>query len=70
MKEKLQKLWVGYERAARIIGGFRAPVRLTPIYAALLLPFGLVIRLFADSLHINQQPTHWLDHPREAMDIE
>ena len=70
MIEKLKKVWAGYKRIARKIGDFQARVLLTLIYAVLVLPFGLVIRFFADSLHIKKQPTQWLEHPREAMDIE
>ena len=70
MKEFFKKLWAGYKRVARKIGDFQARVLLTIIYAVLVLPFGLVIRFFADSLHIKKQPTQWLDHPREVMNIE
>jgi len=70
MLQILKKVWEGYKRIARKIGDFQARVLLTLIYAVLVLPFGLVIRFFADSLRIKKQPTQWLDHPREAMNIE
>jgi hypothetical protein len=69
VKEKLKKIWAGYKRIARKIGDFQARVLLTVIYAVLVLPFGLAIRFFADSLHIKNRPTKWLDHPQEAMDF-
>ena len=70
MLKALKKVWEGYKRIARKIGDFQARVLLTLIYAVMVLPFGLVIRFFADSLRIKKQPTQWLDHPHEAMNIE
>jgi hypothetical protein len=29
----------------------------------LILPFGLVVRAFADSLHSKKRPEKWFDHP-------
>jgi hypothetical protein len=70
MIEKLKKFWAGYKRIAHKIGDFQARVLLTIIYAILVLPFGLAVRLFADSLHIKTRPTKWLDHPQEANDLK
>lgn len=38
---------------------------MTILYALLVLPFGMIARLFAD-LRIKKWPTQWLDHPAEA----
>jgi hypothetical protein len=70
MIEKLKTFWAGYKRIARKIGDFQARVLLTIIYAVPVLPFGLIIRFFADSLHIKKRPTKWLDHPQEANDLK
>jgi hypothetical protein len=43
---------------------------LTVLYAVVLLPFGLVVRLFADPLRIKKRPTEWLEHPDEVMNLQ
>ena len=60
------RVWPGF---ARGYGNFQARLLLTIIYAVLVLPFGILIRLFADPLRIKKPPTHWLDHPIEATDM-
>lgn len=70
MVEKLKKIWAGYKRVAHKIGDFQARVLLTLIYAVIVLPLGLAIRLFSDPLHIKKGPEKWLDHPQEAMDLK
>jgi len=39
------------------------------LYAVLVLPFGLMARLFSDSLQIKKRPTRWIDRPAEPHDI-
>jgi hypothetical protein len=29
----------------------------------LILPFGLVVRAFSDSMHMKKRPEKWFDHP-------
>jgi hypothetical protein len=35
----------------------------------LVLPFGIMSRLFSDTLRIKHRPTQWLDHPEETYDL-
>jgi hypothetical protein len=70
MLQRLKKLWEAWKRIARVIGDFQARVLLTLIYAVLVLPFGLAIRLFSDPLDIKKRPAKWLEHPQEATDLE
>jgi hypothetical protein len=65
----LKRMWNAWKRLARRIGDFQARVLLTAFYAVLVLPFGLVVRLFADPLRIKKSPTQWLDHPDETNDL-
>jgi hypothetical protein len=65
----LKRIWRGWKRIAHIIGDFQARVLLTAIYAVIVLPFGLVFRLFADALRIKHRPTHWLDYPHNPSDV-
>lgn len=63
MRNGLKSLWEGWKRIAHAIGNFQARVLLTLIYAILILPFGLVVRLFSDSLKIKKRPSEWQDYP-------
>lgn len=66
----LRSVWQAWTRLMHKIGNFQARVLLTIIYAIVVLPFGLIMRLFSDPLRIKTRPTQWLDHPNEAQDIE
>ena len=68
--EGLKRGWKAWSRLARKIGNFQARVLLTILYAVLVLPFGLMVRLFADPLHIKKRPTHWVDHPDEVNNMD
>ena len=60
LRAKLSEDWKKFGHA---LGNFQARVLLTFIYGILILPFGLMVRFFADSLHIKKRPEQWLDHP-------
>jgi hypothetical protein len=66
----LKRLWAAWTRLAHKIGNFQARVLLTVLYALLVLPFGIIVRVFADPLRIKKRPTRWLDHPDEANDLQ
>jgi len=57
------KLSAGWKKFGRAIGNFNARVLLTLLYAVVILPFGLVVRAFSDSMHIKKRPEKWFDHP-------
>jgi hypothetical protein len=63
------KLWEGWKKIAHHIGNFQARVLLTVIYSVLILPFGLLVRCFADSLHNKKRTVEWLDHPAIPNDL-
>ncbi len=65
----LVALWQAWKRLAHKIGNFQARVLLTLIYAILLFPFGIAVRLFSDSLAIKKRPARWNDSPSEAQDM-
>lgn len=68
--QEMKRIWQAWTRLVHKIGNFQARVVLTVIYAVLVLPFGVIVRLFADPLRIRKRPTRWLDHPDEAMNME
>ena len=63
MGQGLKTFWGTWKQIASAIGTFLARVVLTVIYAALILPFGLITRLFSDSLRTKKRPTSWHDYP-------
>jgi hypothetical protein len=69
MKSILRRLWEGWKRVGRAIGNFQARVLLTVFYAVLILPFGLAVRLFADSLKIRVPSGKWIEKDTDAMDM-
>jgi hypothetical protein len=64
----LDRLWQGWKRVGRTIGNFQARVLLTIFYIVLVVPFGIMTRLFSDPLRIKRLPVQWLDYPNEAHD--
>jgi hypothetical protein len=62
-------VWDAWNRLLHVIGNFQARVLLTILYAIIVLPFGLIVRLFTDPLRIKHPPTSWIDHPDETMDM-
>jgi len=64
----LKRLWEAWKRLAHRIGDFQARVILTVLYAVLVLPFGLVVRLFSDPLRIRRRPAEWLDRSDSPTD--
>ena len=68
--EKLKAIWKAWTRIAHIIGNFQARVLLTILYVVLVLPFGVIVRLFADPLRIKRRPEKWLAETAEAFDMQ
>ncbi|MFI5088967.1 MAG: hypothetical protein ACHP7P_02775 [Terriglobales bacterium] len=66
----LKRIWAAWKQIAQKIGNFQARVLLTVIYAVLILPFGLAVRLFSDPLRIKRRPEAWLDHGDDPSTIE
>lgn len=70
IREKLKAIWKAWTRIAHIIGNFQARVLLTILYVVLVLPFGVIVRLFADPLRIKKRPEKWLAETAEAYDMQ
>ena len=62
-----KRIWEGWKVVARKIGNFQARVLLTVLYGVIVLPFGVIVRCFADPLRIKKRPTRWLDY-RDTVD--
>lgn len=64
------KLSEGWKKIGHAIGNFQARVLLTLIYYVLVLPFGLAVRLFSDSMYMKRRPEKWFDHPSSPNTLE
>lgn len=67
--KRIKALWAAWARVARRIGNFQARVLLTIMYILLLLPFGVCVRLFADTLRTKKRPSEWLRPRQQAIDM-
>jgi hypothetical protein len=65
----LKRAWQSWKRIARAVGTFQARVLLSVFYAVLVLPFGVLVRLFSDPLQTKSRPSHWHDYPQETHDL-
>ena len=55
-----QKIWGGWKRVGGFIGDLVGRLILTLFYFTLVLPFGLIMRLFRDPLALRRdQPPAW-----------
>jgi hypothetical protein len=66
----LKRIWAGWTRLMHMIGNFQARVLLSFLYAVVMLPFGLIVRIFTDPLRIKHRPSQWLENPEEAMTLD
>jgi hypothetical protein len=58
--DQFKFVWQSWLRVAHRIGNFQARVLLTIVYAVVLFPFRICLRLFADPLRTRERPTKWL----------
>ncbi len=66
-----RRAWKRWLRIAAIIGDFQARVVLSVFYFVIVLPFGLVVRLFADPLNIKgSRQSAWTDFADRARTLE
>lgn len=70
MREWFRNLWEAWKEIAEFIGDFQARLLLTIFYFTVAVPFGLIMRLFGDSLNIRKIPQESAWVPRTTGDIE
>ncbi len=68
----LRQLWLRWKVLATKIGNFQGRVILTLFYFVFVTPLGVVIRLFADPLHIKSHSgsTFWRDKVQPESTLE
>ena len=59
MKSKLKELWQGWQKVAKKIGDFQARLILSLFYILIVLPIGLIARMFADPLGLKKTAACW-----------
>jgi hypothetical protein len=67
--DEFKSVWKSWVRVAHRIGNFQARVLLTILYAVVLLPFGICVRLFADPLRTRERPAKWMSHARQIINM-
>jgi len=66
---QVKTLWQAGVCLAHRVGNFQAHALLTVLYAVALFPFGICVRLFADTLRTKEPPAQWLAHSPEITDM-
>ncbi len=68
MADSLKRLWAGWKKIAHAIGVFQTRLVLILLYDTLLLPFGLLVKVFMDPLRLKtrDRASGWV--PRETRD--
>jgi hypothetical protein len=68
----LKKLWAGWMIFAEKFGHFMSGVILTVLYVTVLLPYGILMRLFSDPLAMKGGPkdTNWKSLEKKSHEIE
>jgi len=59
MKSKLKQLWQGWQKVAKKIGDFQARLILSLFYFLIVLPMGLIARMFSDPLSLKKTAARW-----------
>lgn len=66
-----RRLWEGWKRVGGWIGDFLGRLILTLFYFTLVLPFGVVMRLFRDPLRLRPpSPPTWLDRQPDENSLD
>jgi hypothetical protein len=66
----LKRAWQAWKKIAHKIGNFQARVLLTILYATLVFPFGMLVRLSSDPLGVKRRSAGWANHPDETYDMQ
>ena len=70
MKNQLNDLWQRWQKVAKKIGDFQARLILSLFYLIIVLPIGLIARMFSDPLSLKKTTAHWETKPSSPSRIE
>ncbi len=70
MKQEFKNLWQRWQKVAKQIGDFQARLILSLFYILIVLPTGLIARMFSDPLGLKKSAAHWNAKPSPPPRIE
>jgi len=70
MKKRLKNLWQGWQKVAKRLGDFQARLILSLLYIFIVLPMGLIVRIFSDPLGLKKTAAHWNAKPSSPPRID
>ena len=70
MKNQLKNLWQRWQTVAKKIGDFQARLILSLFYILIVLPIGLIARMFSDPLALKKTAAHWEAKPSSPPRID
>ena len=70
MSSLRQRLWQRWLVIAKRIGDFQARLLLSLFYLLIVLPLGLVVRLFLDPLNLKKSSPGWISRPNAASKMD
>jgi hypothetical protein len=71
MESRAKRVWRGWLRVATVIGDFQARLVLSLFYFVIVLPFGVLVRLFLDPLGIRgQRQSTWSEFSARSRTVE
>lgn len=66
----LKELWQRWVRFSKRIADWQARLLLSMLYFLMILPIGLIVRVFADPLALKKTPAQWDSKPGSAARLE
>ncbi|HLN88254.1 MAG TPA: hypothetical protein VK200_17370 [Candidatus Limnocylindrales bacterium] len=70
LRNKLKNLWQRWQKVAKQIGDFQARLILSLFYILIVLPIGLIARMFSDPLALKKTAAHWDAKPSSPPRID
>jgi hypothetical protein len=73
MKQLLTRLWQRWTVYGHYIGDFQSRLLLTLFYFTILVPFGLLARVFSDPLELDsfrKETARWNHRPSQESDLQ
>ena len=59
MNKQLNELWRGWQKVAKKIGDLQTRLILSLCYFLIVLPMGLIVRMFSDPLSLKKTAARW-----------
>lgn len=70
MRKLFDEAWERFKIIGAIVGDGNARVISLVFYFTVLVPFGIIARLFTDPLHLKQSEPRWIDRESVPTDLD